>query len=89
MKLTSDDTNTNRVRKERIVIMPLTLADTGVTTTIKAIRGKDQTRRFLQNLGFVEGASVSVVSSLAGNLIVSVKDTRVAISQQMASRIMV
>uniref|UniRef100_UPI00320BA1B3 FeoA family protein n=1 Tax=uncultured Agathobaculum sp. TaxID=2048140 RepID=UPI00320BA1B3 len=54
--------------------MPLTLADTGVTTTIKAIRGKDQTRRFLQNLGFVEGASVSVVSSLAGNLIVSVKD---------------
>lgn len=89
MKLTSDGTNTNRVRKERIVIMPLTLADTGVTTTIKAIRGKDQTRRFLQNLGFVEGASVSVVSSLAGNLIVSVKDTRVAISQQMASRIMV
>lgn len=89
MKLTPDGTNTNRVRKERIVIMPLTLADTGVTTTIKAIRGKDQTRRFLQNLGFVEGASVSVVSSLAGNLIVSVKDTRVAISQQMASRIMV
>lgn len=75
--------------KERIIIMPLTLADTGVETTIKAIRGKDQTRRFLQNLGFVEGAQVSVVSSLAGNLIVSVKDTRVAISQQMASRIMV
>lgn len=89
MKLTSGYININRVRKERIVIMPLTLADTGVTTTIKAIRGKDQTRRFLQNLGFVEGASVSVVSSLAGNLIVSVKDTRVAISQQMASRIMV
>lgn len=79
----------NRIGKERIAIMPLTLADTGVPTTIKAIRGKDQTRRFLQNLGFVEGASVSVVSSLAGNLIVSVKDTRVAISQQMASRIMV
>lgn len=79
----------NRVRKERIAIMPLTLADTGVPATIKAIRGKDQTRRFLQNLGFVEGASVSVVSSLAGNLIVSVKDTRVAISQQMAARIMV
>lgn len=75
--------------KEMIIIMPLTLADTGVETTIKAIRGKDQTRRFLQNLGFVEGAQVSVVSSLAGNLIVSVKGTRVAISQQMASRIMV
>lgn len=81
--------NMKRIRKERIVIMPLTLADTGVATTIKAIRGKDQTRQFLQNLGFVEGASISVVSSLAGNLIVSVKDTRVAISQQMASRILV
>ena len=69
--------------------MPLTLADTGARNTIKAIRGKDQTRQFLHNLGFVEGAQVEVVSSVAGNLIVSVKDTRVAISQQMASRIMV
>lgn len=69
--------------------MPLTMMDSGVEATIKTIRGKDQTRRFLQNLGFVEGAKVSVISSLAGNLIVSVKDTRVAISQTMASRIMV
>ena len=69
--------------------MPLTMMDSGVEATIKTIRGKDQTRRFLQNLGFVEGAKVSVISSLAGNLIVSVKDTRVAISQKMASRIMV
>lgn len=61
----------------------------GVETTVKAIRGKDQTRKFLQNLGFVEGAKVIVVSSLAGNVIVSVKDARVAISEQMASRIMV
>ena len=59
--------------------MPLTLMDIGVETTVKAIRGKDQTRKFLQNLGFVEGAKV----------IVSVKDARVAISEQMASRIMV
>ena len=51
--------------------------------------GEDQTRQFLQNLGFVEGAKVSVVSSLAGNVIVSVKDTRVAISEKMAARIMV
>ena len=63
--------------------MPLTLMDIGVETTVKAIRGKDQ------NLGFVEGAKVIVVSSLAGNVIVSVKDARVAISEQMASRIMV
>ena len=70
-------------------IMPLTMMDTGVETTVKTIRGKDQTRQFLRNLGFVEGAKVSVVSSLAGNLIVSVKDTRVAISEKMAARIMV
>jgi len=69
--------------------MPLTLMDTGVETTVKTIRGKDQTRQFLQKLGFVEGAKVSVVSSLAGNVIVSVKDTRVAISEKMAARIMV
>ena len=69
--------------------MPLTLMDIGVETTVKAIRGKDQTRKFLQNLGFVEGAKVIVVSPLAGNVIVSVKDARVAISEQMASRIMV
>ena len=64
--------------------MPLTLMDIGVETTVKAIRGKDQTRKFLQNLGFVEGAKVIVVSSLAGNVIVSGKDARVAISEQMA-----
>ena len=69
--------------------MPLTLMDIGVETTVKTIRGKDQTRKFLQNLGFVEGAKVTVVSSLAGNVIVNVKDARVAISEQMASRIMV
>ena len=62
--------------------MPLTLMDVGVETTV-------QTRKFLQNLGFVEGAKVTVVSSLAGNVIVNVKDARVAISEQMASRIMV
>ena len=67
--------------------MPLTLMDIGVETTVKTIRGKDQTRKFLQNLGFVEGAKVTVVSSLAGNVIV--KDARVAISEQMASRIIV
>ena len=69
--------------------MPLTMMDAGVETTVKRIQGRDQTRRFLQNLGFVEGAQVRVVSSIAGNLIVSVKDARVAISQQMASRIYV
>lgn len=69
--------------------MPLTMMDAGVQTTIKTIRGKDQTRQFLQNLGFVEGTPVTVVSSMAGNVIVTVKDARVALSHSMASRIMV
>lgn len=69
--------------------MPLSMMDIGVETTIKDIHGRDQTRQFLHNLGFVEGAKVMVVSSLEGNLIVSVKDARVALSKQMASRIYV
>lgn len=69
--------------------MPLTMMDAGVQTTIKTIRGKDQTRQFLQNLGFVEGTPVTVVSSMSGNVIVTVKDARVALSHSMASRIMV
>lgn len=69
--------------------MPLTMMNAGEESTIKSIRGKDQTRQFLKNLGFVEGTRVSVVSAMAGSLIVSVKDARVAISQSMASRIMV
>lgn len=69
--------------------MPLTMLDAGVETTIKTIRGKDRTRQFLQNMGFIEGSRISIVSSMAGNLIVSVKDSRVAISSSMASRIMV
>ena len=69
--------------------MPLTLMDVGVETTVKTIRGKDQTRKFLQNLGFVEGAKVTVVSSLAGNVIVNVKESRIAISEEMARKIMI
>lgn len=69
--------------------MPLTMADAGAVNTVKKVRGKDETRQFLATLGFVEGAAVTVVSSMAGNLIVSIKDSRVALSQQMASRIMI
>jgi len=56
---------------------------------IKAIKGKDETRRFLANLGFVVGDPVTVISELNGDLIVNVKDTRVALSRSMANRIMV
>ena len=66
--------------KERVTIRPLTLMDIGVETTVKAIRGKDQTRKFLQNLGFVVGAKVLVLSSLSAPLLFSVKPPRLPIS---------
>ena len=69
--------------------MPLSMADIGETKNIVKITGKDETRRFLENLGFVEGAEVTVVSAISGNMIVNVKDARVAIDKSMANRIMV
>lgn len=70
-------------------MMPLSMVNTGETKSIIRISGRDETRRFLENLGFVEGADVTVVSETAGNMIVSVKDARVAIDRSMANRIMV
>lgn len=69
--------------------MPLTMTGRGETATVKQIHGEDETRRFLESLGFVEGGSVTVVSDMGGNLIVNVKDTRVALSKTMANKIMV
>lgn len=69
--------------------MPLTFAEQGVPQTIKKIGGKDDTKRFLESLGFVTGGSVIVISEAQGNMIVNVKESRVAISKVMASRIMV
>lgn len=77
------------MRKERFPIMPLSFSTTGSVVTIKDIKGKDETRRFLESLGFVVGGNVSVVSEIDGNLIVNVKESRVAISKSMANRIMV
>ncbi len=70
-------------------MMPLLMARQGETNTINAVHGKDETRRFLENLGFVEGASVTVISELDGNLIVSIKDARIALSRQMAAKIFI
>ena len=56
---------------------------------IKKVCGKEETRKFLENLGFVQGATVTVVSEISGNMIVNVKDSRVAIGKDMANRIMV
>ena len=69
--------------------MPLSISPAGSMVSIKAIKGKDESKRFLESLGFVVGGSVTVISELNGNLIVNVKDTRVAISRSMANRIMV
>lgn len=70
-------------------MMPLSMAKPGETNTIKKVGGKEETRKFLENLGFVTGGEVTVVSEIEGNLIVNVKDSRVAIGKDMANRIMV
>jgi len=65
------------------------MAQPGESGLIKRINGKPETRQFLENLGFVAGGRVSVISKIGGNLIVEVKGTRVAVNSDMASKIMV
>ena len=70
-------------------MMPLTMANAGEENIIKKVGGKEETRRFLENLGFVAGAAVTVISQVEGNIIVNIKDSRVAIGKDMANKIMV
>lgn len=70
-------------------MMPLTMAKAGEENIIVKIGGKEEVRRFLESLGFVTGSIVSVVSEMNGNVIVNVKGSRVAISKEMANRIMI
>ena len=70
-------------------MLPLIMAQPGEHLTVKKITGKDEVRQHLAELGFVVGAEVTVVSEMAGNLIVQVKESRVALDKTMASRIMV
>ncbi|MCD8155382.1 MAG: ferrous iron transport protein A [Clostridiales bacterium] len=70
-------------------MQPLVFFQSGESGMIQKVSGADETRRFLAGLGFVEGASISVISELSGNLIVNVKDSRVAINREMARHIMV
>ena len=70
-------------------MMPLTMANAGEPNIIKKVGGKEETRKFLENLGFVTGGTVTVVSETGGNMIVNVKDSRVAIGKDMANKIMV
>lgn len=69
--------------------MPLAMVSAGEPCIIKKIGGREEVRLFLQSLGFVVGGEVTVVSGIGGNLIVNVKDSRVAIGRDMAARIMV
>ena len=69
--------------------MPLTLAAVGEENMIKKIGGKPEVKKHLENLGFVPGGNVKIISTIGGNLIVNVKESRVAISREMASKIMI
>ena len=70
-------------------MMPLTMAKTGETVLIRKITGKDEVRQHLAELGFVVDSDVTVVSEIGGNLIVQVKDSRIALDKTMANRIMI
>lgn len=69
--------------------MPLILADRGVEKIITKVGGNADTRKFLENLGFVPGALVTVINEIGGNVIVNVKESRIAISRELAGKIMV
>lgn len=69
--------------------MPLSMAKTGEMVTIRRITGKDEVRQHLAELGFVADTSITVVNEIAGNLILQVKNSRVALDRAMASRIMI
>ena len=70
-------------------MIPLALADVGEMNTIKKIGGSTEVKKHLENLGFVVGSGVTVINTIGGNLIVNVKDSRVAISREMAQKIMI
>ena len=75
--------------KGLIQMMPLCLASIGEVNTIKKISGSPEVKKHLEDLGFVVGGNVQVISRLGGNVIVNVKESRIAISEEMARKIMV
>lgn len=70
-------------------MMPLILADRGEERIIVKVGGNPETRKFLENLGFVPGALVTVINEIGGNVIVNVKESRIAVSRELAGKIMV
>ena len=77
------------MKKKGMGMMPLSMAKEGEPNVIKKVGGKEETRQFLENLGFVTGGMVTVISQMGGNLIVNIKESRVAIGKDMANKIMV
>ena len=69
--------------------MPLTLANIGEENIIKKVGGQPEVKKHLENLGFVAGGNVTIITTIAGNIIVNVKEVRVAISKEMAQKIMI
>ncbi len=65
------------------------MAEIGAVNIIRRVGGNEETRRFLENLGFVAGAEITVVSAIGGNVIVNIKDSRVAVNEDMAKHIMI
>jgi len=70
-------------------MMPLTVTKIGEENSIKKVGGRDETRKFLENLGFIPGSHVTIITKNSGNVIVSIKESRIAISREMAAKIMV
>ena len=70
-------------------MMPLMLANVGEENTILKVGGSPETKKHLEDLGFVPGGTIKIISTIGGNLIVNVKESRVAISREMAGKIMV
>ncbi len=79
----------NQIVKGLMKMMPLSLAGVGEQNTVKRIGGSPEVKQHLENLGFVVGSTVTIVNTLGGNVIVNVKESRVAISEEMARKIMV
>lgn len=75
--------------ESEVDVMPLTMAKEGEANVIKKVGGREETRRFLEGLGFVTGGLVTVISTIGGNMIVNVKEARVAIGKDMACKILV
>ena len=78
-----------RLQRGGVALMPLTMAKPGETVTIRKITGRDEVRQHLAELGFVVDDAVTVVSEMAGNLILQVKDSRIALDKSMANRVMI